>query len=439
MVDTVHLGLGNINSDSGNPSFLHLAATDRGGAGIAAVRVHRALIGNGFKSKMVLGSGVQSADIAVVRGRAAGFMRVVSKAKFKVATRPQYYFRNQRMNIPSATRVVEKTAGEAVDAIVSHALTDFMSFDFVSRLARRYDARVLWSLMDMASFTGGCHYAWDCQHYQIACGNCPALRIGARPRDYSAKTLSSKQAALVGIRSTVVAASSWLANQARGSALFRDTPIEIVPLSVSPDIFAPRPSIKFRTEMGLSGTRPVVFFGARDHRDARKGMDVLKEALMRLAHRRAPNALPTLLIAGDGAPFEVLAGCGFEVRQLGLVDPEDLALAYAAADLYVSPSIEDSGPMMINEAVMSGTPVVAFDVGVARDLIERDVTGMIAQPNSAEALYRAISDVLDWNADRIAAARARAREIGLSRCSPFAQAQAFARLASRDDREALSA
>ena len=145
--------------------------------------------------------------------------------------------------------------------------------------------------------------------------------------------------------------------------------------------------------------------------------------------------LPTLLVAGNGAPFEALAGEGYVVRQLGMLPPEGLAQAYAAADLYVSPSVEDSGPMMINEAVMSGTPVIAFDVGVAIDLIEPGATGVIASRRNADALAAAMTHVLDWSADKKKHATMRAREIGLSRCSPTAQAKALARLALSDERQ----
>ncbi|WP_197465639.1 glycosyltransferase [Erythrobacter sp. HI0063] len=421
-----------------NPAFLHLTTTDRGGAGMAAVRIHRALANSGFHSHMVVGDGIGGDGITVCGGPAASLPRIASKALFRSITWPRYYFRNQRYGLPSIAKTVESVAAQIQlkpDAIVAHALTDLISFASVKRLARRFDARVLWSLMDMASFTGGCHYAWGCEGYTTGCGDCPALRFGSGPKDWSAKTLNEKRSALAQMRTTVVAASTWLADQARASALFCDTPIEIVPLSVSPETFAPRDSVAVRSELGLDASRPVVFFGARDHGDARKGMSILEEALKKLASLRGPGLLPTLLVAGNGAPFEALAGEGYVVRQLGMLPPEGLAQAYAAADLYVSPSVEDSGPMMINEAVMSGTPVIAFDVGVAIDLIEPGATGVIASRRNADALAAAMTHVLDWSADKKKHATMRAREIGLSRCSPTAQAKALARLALSDERQ----
>nr|NLU58809.1 glycosyltransferase [Pseudomonas sp. BIGb0427] len=54
-----------------------------------------------------------------------------------------------------------------------------------------------------------------------------------------------------------------------------------------------------------------------------------------------------------------------------------LAALYRKADLFVSTSIEDAGPMMVGEALMCGVPVVAFDVGIATELVEEGRNGFI--------------------------------------------------------------
>lgn len=381
---------------------------------------------------MVIDQGEQDVGIEVLGGRVAGATRAASKALFRLGTEPRYYFRDQRYDRPGAARVLPIASEVAPDAIVCHAITNFLSFRSVARLAEASGARVLWSLMDMASFTGGCHYAWDCDGYRRSCGLCPALRVRS-PNDWSARTLAEKRAALAGTRSTVVAASGWLAEQARSSALFADTPIAIVPLSVSQTLFKPRDRAALFAKLGLAANRPVLMFGARDLHDARKGMGVLQEALTRMAARTPADRLPTLLMAGDGRSFQSLASLGYPIHQLGLVGLEVLAEAYATADVFVSPSLEDSGPMMVNQAVMSGTPVVAFPIGVAPDLVEQEATGAFASYGDAASLAETIDAVLDWGVERAMAARERARETGLARCSPQAQARAFAALAMGEE------
>jgi glycosyltransferase involved in cell wall biosynthesis len=63
----------------------------------------------------------------------------------------------------------------------------------------------------------------------------------------------------------------------------------------------------------------------------------------------------------------------FESTMLGYLSYEDLAKAYNAADVFVCPSIEDSGPSMINQSALCGTPIVAFEMGVAFDLVNESL------------------------------------------------------------------
>ncbi len=55
-----------------------------------------------------------------------------------------------------------------------------------------------------------------------------------------------------------------------------------------------------------------------------------------------------------------------------------MAEYYAMADVFLSPSVQDAGPMMLNQALMCGTPAVAFNIGTASDIIN-DMTGYIAR------------------------------------------------------------
>jgi glycosyltransferase involved in cell wall biosynthesis len=107
----------------------------------------------------------------------------------------------------------------------------------------------------------------------------------------------------------------------------------------------------------------------------------------------------------------------------------ELPQAYAAADVFACPSVEDSGPMMINEAMMSGTPVVAFRMGVAEDLIEDSAGGIIASLGDARDFAAGLQSVLLWDTPQRAVASAHCREVALAKCSPERQAQRFVEIA----------
>jgi len=85
----------------------------------------------------------------------------------------------------------------------------------------------------------------------------------------------------------------------------------------------------------------------------------------------------------------------FEWIHMGEVsDDRMVSLVFQASDVFACPSIDDVGPMMINEAFMCGTPVVAFDSGVAVDLIISENVGYVAQHCNAEDFSLGLSKVL---------------------------------------------
>ena len=75
---------------------------------------------------------------------------------------------------------------------------------------------------------------------------------------------------------------------------------------------------------------------------------------------------------------DLINSLSFSVHQLGLLESlNELAMAYQASNVFVSPSIQDSGPMMVAESLACGTPVIAFKMGLADDLIQNGKNGFL--------------------------------------------------------------
>ena len=64
--------------------------------------------------------------------------------------------------------------------------------------------------------------------------------------------------------------------------------------------------------------------------------------------------------------------------------------------MFLCPTMDDEGPMMVTESMMCGTPVVMFKVGIAGDLIREGESGYAVPAGDAVALARALSLVLAW-------------------------------------------
>jgi glycosyltransferase involved in cell wall biosynthesis len=134
--------------------------------------------------------------------------------------------------------------------------------------------------------------------------------------------------------------------------------------------------------LGLPRDASIVLVAAPHFHAPRKGGRLAVEALRRLEGR----ASPFVLVAG-AAGDELLRELRFDGKAVGrLEDDVSLALVYQAADAFVSPSVADAGPMMVPEALLCGTPVVAFELGYAADLVRAPETGALAPIEDVDAL-----------------------------------------------------
>jgi glycosyltransferase involved in cell wall biosynthesis len=143
-----------------------------------------------------------------------------------------------------------------------------------------------------------------------------------------------------------------------------------------------------------------------------KGFDTLLAAA---AGWRDRQPVPLVVIAGAGPLADELArqagDLGVDASFLG--DRDDVAGLLAAADVFVLPSRWEGQPLILQEALRAGRPIVAADVGGVRDLTG-DEAALLVPGNDPAALGRAVLDVLDDPelADRLSAA-ALSRAAGL--------------------------
>jgi glycosyltransferase involved in cell wall biosynthesis/predicted metal-dependent phosphoesterase TrpH len=112
-----------------------------------------------------------------------------------------------------------------------------------------------------------------------------------------------------------------------------------------------------------------------------KDIALLGEAFA-LAHERDPRL--RLSIAGGGPEQAALAArLGSLVRFHGWLDGDDLATAYASADLFLFCSQTDTFGQVVLEAQASGLPVVAVDAGGPAELIADGRSGLLCPPDAA--------------------------------------------------------
>jgi len=415
------------------PKILHLALSDSGGAGNAAYLLHRALRNEGLDSRLLVQNRRHSeADHVYVIPMAnrwcyALFSRIGDrfvKGASRGSERARYFYPD--FNYPMLSPHKIEKMGLRSDAIIAHSVSGYASSSLLAELSRAWGAPVFWYLMDMGLLTGGCHFSFGCEEYARQCGCCPALQSN-QANDWSHYFWQRRRAAALATKGVVVAPNQWLASQAKMSGIFFDRPQTCIELSIGLDSCRPIGRKAARKALELQEDGKYIFFGAYYADERRKGVSYLIEALKRLAQSYESNGAtpPTVITAGA-----TLAATSLNIPlphyHLGYLDVETrLPLAYQAADVFVSPAIEDSGPMMILESLGCGTPVVAFDIGVARDVLVENQTGYIADLLDDEDLANGIESILLSDVQRANSMSAACRKLAQSRFSSSRQAIAF--------------
>jgi glycosyltransferase involved in cell wall biosynthesis/predicted metal-dependent phosphoesterase TrpH len=108
-----------------------------------------------------------------------------------------------------------------------------------------------------------------------------------------------------------------------------------------------------------------------------KGIDLLAESFLR-AHKADPR-LHLLLAGGGPEEDELRSRLGEHATFLGWLEGEELARAYASADVFLFCSTTDTYGQVVLEAGASGVPVVAVAEGGPASLVENRHTGMLCQ------------------------------------------------------------
>ncbi|MDD4273146.1 MAG: glycosyltransferase [Desulfobacter postgatei] len=154
--------------------------------------------------------------------------------------------------------------------------------------------------------------------------------------------------------------------------------------------------------------------------DAIKNHGALIDAVNQMAQSR-PGV--KLVVVGDGPEAAALkARAGYHVRFLGY--RSDTARLMQGFDLFVLPSFNEGISNTILEAMATGLPVIASDVGGNPELVDDGVTGTLVDPYRPDQMANIIMGYLN-NPDTIARHGEQGRKRALERFSIIAMVDKY--------------
>ena len=268
---------------------------------------------------------------------------------------------------------------------VNHGLVDLNSLDQLSK-------PIVWTMRDMWAFTGGCHYALDCDGYKNECIKCPILNTSATYlSSYCQKRKQHAYSKTIGIR--WVAISSWLKTLAASSRILKSQNIDVINSGVDHREFIPIERQVAREKLLIKKNASVILLGAQNMSDPYKGLEFAIDAINLLER--------DVVVILFGSPLEINFKPHVELINVGYVSNSlDLSFLYSSANLFLCPSIAEAFGKTAVEAQMCGVPVVCFELTGPSEIIEHLKTGFTAKFKSVTSLLSGLDFVLNSSFDK---------------------------------------
>lgn len=296
-------------------------------------------------------------------------------------------------NIPSED-ITKAIPDKNYDLVITLFWQGLLSADILLPIYEKCKCPIFIFPVDMNPMTGGCSNFWDCQRFTYECKGCPATILNNNNRDTAHKNYLLKKRIYQSIDYRIFG-NTWMCNHFKKSGLFHYNQIGLKMCATDEQVFFPADKAQARTELGLPQDKFIFFCGAASIKSKRKGFDVLKKAtsLFYQKYKGSKNCL--LVIAGKTIP-NISSLIKMDTLCVGFLPMEKLALMYSASDVYLSTSIQDAGPSMVNQCLMCGTPVVAFKTGVAIDIVKTGITGYLAKYNDTNDFFQGMSYLYEY-------------------------------------------
>ena len=246
---------------------------------------------------------------------------------------------------------------------------------------RKYCNNIVITVHDMWMLTGECAYSFECNkwHSDNYCRNCEGNDNLHKGKLLAPSLLNYKQRYFGDQGFHFVAPSEWIYRCCKESYLQAEN-IRVINNGISLSNFVCHPKSVVRKKYNLPEDKHIIMFAANSIHNVYKGLPYLLEALQRIPDKDKY----ALMIVGNAKGKEL--NIPFDCYHMGYIQDECiLSEIYAAADLFIQPSIADVSSFVAMESMASGTPVLAFETGGIPEIVTESV-GWLVPPRDSKAL-----------------------------------------------------
>lgn len=308
------------------------------------------LISQGHECKIAYGRGdvpEKYRDISV---------RIGSTFKVYCNVLKSRLFDNEGFNAVGATKKLVRWIKEYdPDVIHLHNIHGYylnvnILFDYLKTSGKK----IIWTLHDCWAFTGHCtHFQVPhCDKWRTECGKC--IRVKDYPKaliSHAKRNYKRKKQTFCGVPNlTIVTPSKWLAGVV-GQSFLSEYQTVVINNGIDLSVFKPTES-DFRERFGLTDKK--IILGVASVWEKRKGFNDFLELA-----KLIDDSYRIVLVGVNDKQLKMLPSSVIGIKRTNNV--KELAEIYTAADVYVSPSREETFGMTVIEAMACGTPAIVYD------------------------------------------------------------------------------
>ncbi|KAB2838039.1 MAG: glycosyltransferase, partial [Melioribacteraceae bacterium] len=298
--------------------IVHLTNSDyKGGAARACYRIHKSLQMLGEDSKILTQQKVTNDDsVFSISGSFSENVFTTFRKGFDwLAIQTLTKQERGRFTFPYfGTDISKNELIQNADIISLQWINEgFLSLNSLKKL-KSLDKPIVWTCHDMWAFTGGCHYAGDCDKYLSECKNCPSLKISSK-KDFSNKTFNAKKDLYNSMNLSIITCSNWLAGEVTKSELLKNKVVQVIPNPIETDIYIQYDKNVVRKKLNLPEDKFLILFVSMTVKDERKGFSYLKSGLKKLFEINKQNNIELVVLGA--AEESLIHDLPFKTNLLG--------------------------------------------------------------------------------------------------------------------------
>jgi glycosyltransferase involved in cell wall biosynthesis len=361
---------------------LHLNYSDtKGGAAIAVNRIHECLKIEGVISKILVATKTNDDNFI-------GPSSTLTEIKYKIfeALNRKVLKLEKKVNYDSNSynlfpnNIIKLINSLDFDLINFHWIgNNFLRIKDIKKIQKP----IVWTLHDMWPYCGSEHYTFTNRFidgYKKENKFHQGLDIERYCWEQKLKNYPKKI--------NVIATSEWQFKNAKKSILFKNAKVDKIGYPLDFNFWKPINKMISRKILNIPENKNVILIGSENLNSKRKGY----KKIMKILESKKDINNPLILTFGENKIESNIENINFKNIK---PNSYDLKLLYSCADVYLSPSLQESFGQTSLESISCLTPVVCFDSTGTTDIIKHKLTGYISKENDLEDFYQGIKWVIE--------------------------------------------